>query len=98
MVPNNNHLIFQVQVFFEKEEGGGYHAFAPSLKGLHSSGDTVEEAKKHIGDALVAYLSSMIKHGDPIPLSCVHHGDKPTAKKQALKSQTLTHEFLQVAV
>jgi predicted RNase H-like HicB family nuclease len=79
--PKKNPLVFEVQVYFEKEEGGGFHTYVPALRGLHSCGDTIEEAKHNTKDAIVAYLTSLIKHGDPIPLTCVY--TKKSARKNA---------------
>lgn len=55
-------------VILEREEDGGYHAFCPVLKGCHSQGDTLEEALVNIREAIVAYLESLQKHGDPAPV------------------------------
>lgn len=50
-------------------DGAGFHAYCPILRGLHVAGDTEQEALKNAGDALSAYMASMIKHGDPLPHS-----------------------------
>lgn len=55
-----------------------YHAFCPALKGLHADGNTVEEARKNAQDAVIAYLRSLIKHNDPIPLGVLNY----TAKEE----------------
>ena len=39
----------------------------PSLPGCVSYGETLEEAKEMIQDAIKAYISSLKKHGEPIP-------------------------------
>jgi predicted RNase H-like HicB family nuclease len=54
-----------------KPDSEGYHAYCPSFKGLHVDGDTEQEALQNAKDAAVAYLESLIKHGDPIPLKVV---------------------------
>jgi predicted RNase H-like HicB family nuclease len=53
---------------FVEPDGDEYHAYCPSFKGLHSSGKTQEEACENAAQAAVAYLESLIKHNDPIPL------------------------------
>ena len=58
----------RIELLVERD-GEGFHAFCPELPGLHVGGDTEEEAKKLAVDAAIAYLASLIKHGDPIPLS-----------------------------
>lgn len=58
---------FIVEMIVERDQGG-YHVYCPALKGLHAGGDTEEEALLHARDAAIAYLRSLIKHGDPIPV------------------------------
>jgi len=58
---------FKVQVIIEPD-GDGFHAYCPALKGLHIDGDTVEEVKQNATDAVHAYIDSLIKHNEPIPV------------------------------
>ena len=60
-------LKFKVPIIIEPDSVG-FHAYSPALKGLHMGGDTEEEALKNARDAAIAYLESLIAHGDPIPL------------------------------
>ncbi len=69
-IKNKTAIGFKVEVIIEPDEGG-FHAYCPALKGLHTSGATHEEAMANAKDAVSAYLQSLIKHGDPIPLSGV---------------------------
>ena len=59
---------YEILAVIEKEEDGNYHGFCPAFKGLHTSGKTVDETIENLKDAAVAYLRSLIKHGDPIPV------------------------------
>ena len=59
-------MAFAVTVFVKKDTVG-YYAFVPGLKGLHTDGDTPEEAANNAADAAQAYIESMIKHGEAIP-------------------------------
>ena len=43
-------------VIIEKSEDGGYVAFAPDLPGCHTQGDTLEDIRKYIKDAIKLYL------------------------------------------
>lgn len=61
---------FLVQIVVKPDEDG-YHAYCPVLKGLHTCGDTKEEAMSNAKDAVIAYLQSLIEHGDPIPLGVI---------------------------
>ncbi len=65
---------FQIGIFVEPDDGG-FHAYCPTLRGLHVSGDTEEEAVQNAKDAAVAYLESIIKHGDSIPLGVIVKGE-----------------------
>lgn len=55
-------------VILEREEEGGYHAFCPTLKGCHTQGDTLEEALANVREAIEAYIESLRKHGETVPL------------------------------
>jgi predicted RNase H-like HicB family nuclease len=46
------------EVVFEPEEEGGYHVFCPLLKGCHSYGETKEDARKNIAEAIQLWLES----------------------------------------
>jgi predicted RNase H-like HicB family nuclease len=50
-----------------------FHAFCPGLKGLHVGGATEEEALQNAKDAVYAYLCSLMKHNDPIPLGILEY-------------------------
>jgi len=58
---------FTIDVIIEPD-GDEFHAYCPGLKGLHTCGSTEEEALQNAKDAAVAYLVSLMKHGDPIPI------------------------------
>ena len=57
-------------------DGPGFHAYCPALKGLHTCGNTKEEALRNVSDACTAYLLSLIKHGDSIPVGIVRDNEK----------------------
>jgi len=63
------------------EDTVGYHAFIPAFKGLHSYGDSPEEAADNAAQAAVAYIKSMIKHGEPIPIPYIVEDDKELKDK-----------------
>ena len=58
---------FQVRIVIEPD-GETFHAYCQALKGLHTCGDTEEQVVNNVKDAALAYLRSLIKHGDPIPV------------------------------
>lgn len=51
-----------------KQDGGGYLATIPLLKGCQSDGKTPDEAIMNLREAQIAWLESALKHGDPIPI------------------------------
>ena len=57
------------RVLIEPDEDGIFVAEAPSLPGCISQGRTRIEALANIEEAIVAYLESLQKHGDPVPPS-----------------------------
>ncbi len=74
-------ITFRVGIVIEPDDDQ-YHAYCPALEGLHVSGTTEAEALQHARDAVMAYLRSLIKHGDPIPLGIIsevetYEGSKP---------------------
>ncbi len=55
------------RVVIEQDEDGKFVAHCPALPGCWSQGDTRDQAKRNIADAIAGYLVSLQKHGDPIP-------------------------------
>lgn len=53
-------------IIVEPDEDG-FHAYCPTLKGLHVSGPTREEAIDNAKEAIAAYLASMMKHDELSP-------------------------------
>ncbi len=86
---------FRIEVVVETDEIG-FHAYCPALKGLHTCGNTKQEALNNAKDAAIAYLTSSIKHGDPIPVGIIMH---KRVRKPALATKGITHhtEDLKVA-
>src|SRR6185369_1000960 len=54
--------------FFVEPDGKEFYAYCPELKGLHVGGSTEEEAVQNAKEAATAYLISLMKHNDPLPL------------------------------
>ena len=48
-----------VEFVFEPDPAGGYHAYAPELPGLHTEGDTLEEATANAEEALALYVEGL---------------------------------------
>jgi predicted RNase H-like HicB family nuclease len=56
------------RVIIEPDEDGVFVAECPNLPGCISQGRTRAEAVTNIKDAIQGYLTSLEKHGDPVPL------------------------------
>ncbi len=67
--PSNRKTVaeYSYTVFFEPAAEGGYVVTCPALPGLVTEGDTLEEAREMARDAILAYLESLRKDGEPIP-------------------------------
>lgn len=48
-------------------DGKFYHAYVPALPGCHTYGKSIAEAKKHVREAILAYLESLKKDRLPVP-------------------------------
>ena len=57
------------RVLIEPDEDGMFVAEVPSLPGCISQGATRAEALANIKEAMQAYLESLKKHNEPVPLS-----------------------------
>jgi predicted RNase H-like HicB family nuclease len=68
MTGKKNKIVLTIPIVIEPDSGE-FHAYSPLLKGLHVGGETEEEALKNAKDAAVAYLISLIKYGDPLPIN-----------------------------
>ena len=55
-------------VVLTKDEDGGFDAAVPALPGCRSWGRTRKDALRHAQEAIEAYIESLQKDGDPIPL------------------------------
>ena len=58
---------YSYTVIYEPAEEGGYVAFVPALPGLVTEGDTYEQTRGRVKEAIEGYLESLLKDGQPIP-------------------------------
>ena len=59
----NSGKLVPLDIRIEPDEDG-FHAYIPSLKGCHTSGESREQAFINLKDAARAYIRSARKHGD----------------------------------
>ena len=58
---------YKYTVLFEPAEEGGFVVTCPALPGLVTEGDSLEEARYMVKDAIRGYLESLQEDGLPIP-------------------------------
>lgn len=59
---------FTFEIVIEKEaDDEGYLAFSPTLPGCFSNGQTIEQAKRNMREAIQQHLEVLLASGDPIP-------------------------------
>jgi predicted RNase H-like HicB family nuclease len=63
-----------------EETGNGYGAFVPDLPGCVAAGDTYEETKELIREAIPFHIESLHANGDPIP--------EPTTRIEFVDAET----------
>jgi len=51
----------------EEAEDGSYSAFVPDLPGCTTSGNTADEVRLNIKDAVDTYIESLREHNEPVP-------------------------------
>ena len=58
---------YTYRVIVESDENNTFHAYVPALAGCHTWGETLEETRTNIRDAIDVYLRSLKADGEPIP-------------------------------
>ncbi len=53
----------EVEFVFEPQDEGGYHVYAPDLPGLHTQGESLDEATENAGEALALYVEGLREDG-----------------------------------
>jgi predicted RNase H-like HicB family nuclease len=56
----------EIEFVFEPQDEGGYSVYAPDLPGLHTEGDTLEEAVANAEEALALYVEGLREDGRPV--------------------------------
>ncbi len=60
-----------VEFVFEPQVEGGYHAYAPELPGLHTQGDSLEDAAANAEEALVLYVEGLREDGQSLQMGII---------------------------
>ena len=75
----------EVEFVFEPQDEGGYHVYAPDLPGLHTQGESLEEATENAREALELYVEGLRKQdvrSGPAwsDASCPYPRDRPAGR------------------
>ena len=81
-------MIIEIEVCIEDDDPG-YHAYCPALKGLHTWGATKEAARENVISAVQAYMISLSKHGDPLPVGIIKRHHRPTTQTENCVSENI---------
>ena len=57
---------YEFTIVVEKDEDGRFVAICPALQGCHTEGETEEEARDLIEDAIGLHIESRLSRGEPI--------------------------------
>jgi predicted RNase H-like HicB family nuclease len=57
---------YRFTVVIERDEDGRYLAICPALQGCYSEGETEDEAKELIEDAIRLHIEARLARGEPI--------------------------------
>jgi predicted RNase H-like HicB family nuclease len=60
-----------VEFVFEPQVEGGYHAYAPELPGLHTQGDSLDDAAANAEEALAIYVEGLREDGRSLQMGIV---------------------------
>ena len=55
--------LHEIELVFAPQEEGGYHVYAPDLPGLHTQGETLEDATANAQEALELYIECLREEG-----------------------------------
>lgn len=57
---------YRFTVVYERDEDGRVLAICPALQGCYTEGETEEEARVNIREAIHAHIQSRLAHDEPI--------------------------------
>jgi len=61
-----NHYTYRAII--EPDENNTYHGYVPALNGCHTWGDSIDEVRANLRDAISVYLASLEEDNEAIPL------------------------------
>ena len=83
--------MYTFRTIIEPDEKG-YHGFVPLLPGLHTCGETVEETKKNLKDAIRCHVAGLLKDKEKVPQEeNVLEIIQTLTKKDIFRTKTLSY-------
>ena len=64
---SKNKPFFTYRAIIEPDEGNTFHAYIPALPGCHTWGGSIPEARKHLREAALLYLVSLVEDKKRVP-------------------------------
>jgi predicted RNase H-like HicB family nuclease len=61
----------EMEFIFEPQDEGGYRVYAPELPGLHTQGDSLEDATENAREALALYIEGLREDGRSLEMGIV---------------------------
>lgn len=58
---------FELTIVIERDEDGRFLAICPALQGCYTEGESEDEARELIADAIRLHIESRLERGEPIP-------------------------------
>lgn len=58
-----------IPVVIFKDKGSVYGVSVPNIKGVHSWGDTVEDALKNVREAIISHIETLLELGEPVEIA-----------------------------
>jgi predicted RNase H-like HicB family nuclease len=56
----------EIELVFEPQDDGGFYVYAPDLPGLHTQGDSFEQAMANANEAVALYVEGLREDGEPL--------------------------------
>jgi antitoxin HicB len=81
-------------VLFEPAEEGGFVATCPALPGLVTEGETLEEAREMVKDAIRGYLESLAMDGLPAPRTSSSPKNRSKRRSKSLSREIVEHQSM----
>lgn len=53
----------EIELIFEPQEEGGFHVYAPDFPGLHTQGDSFDDAMTNATEAVTLYVEGLREDG-----------------------------------